>query len=110
MREGRRLFRDRQWRSLLQREPRRCLEGSSQQPAVGNFFGSEGRVKQKKEDPKDDMLRELLEKFGGGNLSITKETAAELAAKGTPALDLPITSIEDDNDVVLGCAFWHQHA
>ena len=63
-----------------------------------------------KDDPKHKVLRELLERISGGNLSITKETADELAAKGAPTLDLPITSIEDDNDVVLGCAFWRQHA
>ena len=64
----------------------------------------------KRMDPKQKALKELLEKFAGGNLSITQETADELAAKGTPATDLPITTIEDDNNVVLGCAFWHQHA
>ena len=61
-------------------------------------------------DPKQRALKELLEKFAGGNLSITQETADELAAKGTPTANLPITKIEDDNNVVLGCAFWHQHA
>ncbi|GEM_PF-6876543 len=61
-------------------------------------------------DPKRRALKELLEKFGGSSLSITKETADELAAKGTPAEGLPITTIEDENNVVLGCAFWHQHA
>jgi hypothetical protein len=61
-------------------------------------------------DRKQRALKELLEKFGGSNMSITQETADELAAKGTPAEGLPITTIEDDNNVVLGCAFWHQHA
>jgi len=61
-------------------------------------------------DPKDEILKKLLEKFAGCDLSITKETAAELAARGTPALNLPISEIGDDNDVVLGCAFWEQHA
>jgi hypothetical protein len=64
----------------------------------------------KRLDPKQRALKELLEKFAGGNLSITQETADELAAKGTPTGNLPITRIEDDNNVVLGCAFWHQHA
>ena len=64
----------------------------------------------KRLDPKQRALKELLEKFAGGNLSITQETADELAAKGTPTANLPITKIEDDNNVVLGCAFWHQHA
>jgi len=61
-------------------------------------------------DPKERALQELLEKFAGGNLSITKETADELAAKGTPTANLPITTIADDNNVVLGCALWLQHA
>jgi len=57
---------------------------------------------------KEDELRELLKKFGTG-ISITPETARELAERGTPTLGLPITEIGDDNDVVLGCAFWLQH-
>ena len=59
---------------------------------------------------RQEVMRWLLHKYTGADLSITSETAAELEAKGIPTLGLPVTKIEEDNDVVLGCAFWNQHA
>lgn len=78
------------------------------------------RIARDPDDPADDALEDtatrhevmrwLLNKYTGADLSITSETAAELEAKGIPTLGLPVTKIEEGNDVVLGCAFWAQHA